>query len=102
MLESRVETGEVLGAKTGEPRARRQHAVLREAALLRHQAALDRQAAAVDRNIAALLRYEAALDLEAARRERALGGVDELTGALQRAAGQLALRHEFERSRRTG
>jgi diguanylate cyclase (GGDEF)-like protein len=69
---------------------------LREAsAISRRQAAVERLAAAADRDASATDRRHAAID-------RRLGGFDELTGVLRRGAGELALTHEIERSRRTG
>jgi predicted signal transduction protein with EAL and GGDEF domain len=64
-------------------------------ALERHYARVDRLAAANDRR-------QAALERQAAARERALADYDELSGALRRGAGLLALQHEIDRCPSTG
>ncbi len=62
---------------------------------LRHQSALERLRAAADREAAAEDRRHAA-------RERRLTGNDELTGALLRGAGEIALAEEIGRARHRG
>ena len=69
-------------------------AMMVAAATARHQAALERQAAAADREAAATARQRSA-------DERGYAGVDELTGMLRRGAGELALRAEIDRARRS-
>jgi diguanylate cyclase (GGDEF)-like protein len=63
------------------------------AAAARQRAALDRERAARDREIAAEERARMARELETAH-------LDDLTGALRRGAGWLALAHEIDRARR--
>ena len=67
---------------------------------LRAQAAADRARAAVDRRRAAADRAEAADERAALESELHSAYVDELTGALRRKLGMLALGHEVDRARR--
>jgi diguanylate cyclase (GGDEF)-like protein len=67
---------------------------------LRAQAAADRARAAVDRRRAAADRAAAADERAALESELHRAYVDELTGALRRKLGMLALGHEVDRARR--
>jgi diguanylate cyclase (GGDEF)-like protein len=68
----------------------------------RARAALQRQAAADDRANAARDRQHAALDRIAYAHELEVAATDEMTGALRRGVGLLALQREMGRTRRTG
>ena len=70
-------------------------------ARLRVQAAADRARAAADRARAAQDRVIAADERAALESELHSAYVDELTGALRRKLGMLALRHEVDRARRS-
>lgn len=72
------------------------------AALQRKAAADDRASAARDRASAARDREQAALDRMAYAHELAAAATDEMTGALRRSVGLLALQREMSRTRRTG
>jgi diguanylate cyclase (GGDEF)-like protein len=72
------------------------------AAQSRARAKLQRQAAADDRAKAAGDREHAALDRMAYARELAAAATDEMTGALRRGVGLIALQREMDRTRRTG
>ena len=72
------------------------------AAASRRSSARDRTAAAADREAAAIDRRHAEEDRRHADADRRHAGVDELTGFFRREAGELALTHEIERSRRSG
>jgi diguanylate cyclase (GGDEF)-like protein len=74
----------------------------RLAAQSRARAALQRQAAADDRARAARDREHAALDRMAYAHELAAAATDDVTGALRRGAGLVALQREMDRTRRTG
>jgi diguanylate cyclase (GGDEF)-like protein len=68
----------------------------------RARAALQRQAAADDRANAARDRQHAALDRIAYAQELAAAATDEMTGALRRDVGLIALQREMDRTRRSG
>jgi diguanylate cyclase (GGDEF)-like protein len=68
----------------------------------RARAALQRQAAADDRASAARDRQHAALDRVAYAHELAAAATDEMTGALRRGEGLVALQREMDRTRRSG
>jgi diguanylate cyclase (GGDEF)-like protein len=68
----------------------------------RGRAALQRQAAADDRASAARDRQHAALDRIAYAHELAAAATDEMTGALRRGVGLVALQREMDRTRRSG
>jgi diguanylate cyclase (GGDEF)-like protein len=74
----------------------------RQAALERERAASDREAAAGDREQAAQDRQLAAEDRQEAKEELLASAKDNLTGALRRSGGLLALQREVDRSRRSG
>jgi diguanylate cyclase (GGDEF)-like protein len=74
----------------------------RLAAQSRARAALQRQAAADDRARAARDREHAALDRMAYAQELAAAATDDMTGALRRGVGLVALQREMSRTRRTG
>jgi diguanylate cyclase (GGDEF)-like protein len=67
---------------------------------IRAQAAEDRARAAADRELAARDREDAARDRAELIEQLRLAHVDELTGALRRGMGEVALNHEIERARR--
>lgn len=72
------------------------------ASLDRQEAEIDRERAAGDREHAAMDREHAATDRRAARAELERAHTDDLTGAYRRGAGEVALRHELSRARRSG
>jgi diguanylate cyclase (GGDEF)-like protein len=74
----------------------------RMAAESRVRAARQRQAAADDRANAARDRQHAALDRIAYAHELAVAATDEMTGALRRGVGLVALQREMDRTRRSG
>jgi len=76
--------------------------VARAAATTRAQAAEDRRRAAEDRRRAAEDREQATRDREALQAELERAHLDPLTGAYGRAMGEVVLRHELERARRSG
>ena len=69
---------------------------------LRVSGASTRKRASVERILAEADRKAAAADREQAAADRNYAGRDELTGALRRGAGEMALAREIERSRRSG
>ena len=75
--------------------------LLADAAATRVRAAADRARAAGDRERAALDRQHAALDRNRARDELERAHLDDLTGAYRRGMGEMALRHEIARARRS-
>jgi diguanylate cyclase (GGDEF)-like protein len=75
---------------------------LEAAASARANAAADRARAANDRERAAHDRERAAHDRSNATLELQAAHVDELTGAYRRGMGEVVLRHEVERARRSG
>jgi diguanylate cyclase (GGDEF)-like protein len=86
--------GSAPAASSRKQRAGRRLAELRaRAADDRARAAADRRAAAADRATAAQDRKQAAIDLRHAYH-------DDLTGALRREMGEVALQHEVDRARR--
>lgn len=72
------------------------------ATLDRQQAEVDRVRAASDREHAAMDREHAAMDRREAHAELKHAHTDDLTGAYRRGAGEIALRHEITRARRSG
>jgi diguanylate cyclase (GGDEF)-like protein len=68
----------------------------------RQEAGADRARAASDRQHAARDRDHAAMDRRDARAELKRAYTDDLTGAYRRGSGEVALRHELNRARRTG
>lgn len=68
----------------------------------RAHAASDRAHAASDRQHAAMDRDHAAMDRRHSRAELMRAHTDDLTGAYRRSAGEVALRHEISRARRSG
>lgn len=73
-----------------------------QAAEHRLLAVSDREAAARDREEAAADRLQAATDRKAFVHHLEIAETDPLTGARMRAAGLIELKHELDRSRRTG
>jgi diguanylate cyclase (GGDEF)-like protein len=63
---------------------------------------IERSLAALDRTNAARDRASAAADRESARHELAFAGIDDLTGAMNRRAGLVAIQHEMDRAERSG
>ncbi len=76
-------------------------AALEAAAEVRIRAAAARAQAAVDREQAAKDREAAARDRDLLHREIERSHLDELTGAYRRGMGEILLRHEIERARRS-
>lgn len=76
-------------------------AALQAAAAARARAAEERRRAAEDRRRAAEDREQAARDREALQAELERAQLDPLTGAFGRAMGEVVLRHELERAKRT-
>lgn len=72
------------------------------ATLDREDAEADRQRAARDRTHAAIDREHAAMDRRHAQAELERAHTDDLTGAYRRAAGEIALQNELDRTRRSG
>lgn len=82
------------------PRSGPGESVLEELRRLRELGAATRRRAGQERQAAAQDRAAAAADRARAAADRDEAGRDELTGALRRGAGELALTHEMERARR--
>ena len=74
----------------------------RSTGVARALATADRARAAADRELAARDREQAALDRRHARIDLRQARFDDLTGAYSRDWGQIALRNEIERARRSG
>jgi diguanylate cyclase (GGDEF)-like protein len=88
--------------QSDDGRAELRAALERMGAQSRARAALQRQAAADDRASAARDRQHAALDRVAYAHELAAAATDEMTGALRRGVGLVALQREMDRTSRSG